>query len=363
MECKAMMNSDFQGQILLEDGTVLNGEMFGSICSSAGEVVFNTGMVGYPETLTDPSYKGQILVFTYPLIGNYGIPANMVGTEIDPSFESDRIQVAGLIVAEVAPNHNHWNSSKSLASWLDENGVPAISGIDTRALTKKLRQKGSMLGKIIAPLGGRTPFYDPNKELLVDQVSIKEPRQYGDGDKTIVLIDCGCKLNIIRSLLVQECTVIRVPWDYDFLDEKYDAIVISNGPGDPEKCRLTISHIQKCFSREKPILGICLGNQLLALAAGARTYKMKFGHRSQNQPCIEVGSNRCYITSQNHGFAVDNSTIPSDWQPWFVNANDGTNEGIKHKSKPYFSVQFHPEATPGPVDTGHIFSHFLSTLS
>jgi carbamoyl-phosphate synthase small subunit len=156
--------------------------------------------------------------------------------------------------------------------------------------------------------------------------------------------------------------VIRVPWDYDFTDDPYDALVVSNGPGDPEKCQPTIGHIQKAFSKEKPILGICLGNQLLALAAGAKTYKMKYGHRSQNQPCIEVGSSRCYITSQNHGFAVDNATLPAGWQPWFVNANDGTNEGIRHATKPYFSVQFHPEATPGPVDTGHIFNQFLSAI-
>jgi carbamoyl-phosphate synthase small subunit len=363
VEFKAMTTSNSQGRILLEDGTALDGNMFGSMNSAAGEVVFNTGMVGYPEALTDPSYKGQILVFTYPLIGNYGIPAKMMGTEIDPYFESDRIQVAGLIVAEAAPKHNHWNSSKSLASWLVEDDVPAISGIDTRALTKKLRHKGSMLGKILTPNGDQRPFYDPNRDLLVDQVSIEEPRRYGDGDKTIILIDCGCKLNIIRSLVAQAVTVVRVPWDYDFSDEKYDAVVISNGPGDPEKCRPTIASIQKAFAKEKPILGICLGNQLLALAAGAGTYKMKFGHRSQNQPCIEVGSQRCYITSQNHGFAVDNATIPSDWQPWFVNANDGTNEGLKHKSKPYFGVQFHPEATPGPVDTRHIFSRFLSAVA
>ncbi len=358
-----MPQSKTLGQIVLEDGTKFIGNMFGSTVPAAGEVVFNTGMVGYPEAMTDPSYKGQILVFTYPLIGNYGVPADTKGPELDSAFESERIQVAGLVVAEVAANHNHWNSSKSLAVWLGENGVPALSGIDTRALTKKLRQQGSMLGKILVKETDTSPFYDPNKDLLVDQVSTKEPRRYGDGDKTVVLVDCGCKLNIIRQLVAQNCTVIRVPWDYDFSDDPYDALVVSNGPGDPEQCQPTIGHIQKAFSKEKPILGICLGNQLLALAAGAKTYKMKYGHRSQNQPCIEVGSSRCYITSQNHGFAVDNATLPAGWQPWFVNANDGTNEGIRHASKPYFSVQFHPEATPGPVDTGHIFNQFLSAIS
>ena len=343
----------------------MRGKLSGSASSVAGEVVFNTGMVGYPEAMTDPSYKGQILVFTFPLIGNYGIPSSHCDSEINDAFESDRIQVAGIVAAELTPNHNHWNSAKSIDKWLKENGVPAVSGVDTRALTKKLRQEGSMLGRIAADGADGSdalPFYDPNKDNLVAQVSIKAPRRYGNGRKTVVLVDCGSKNNIIRSLISNDCTVVRVPWDYDFLDEHYDGIVISNGPGDPEKCGKTVHHLQKALSRDKPILGICLGNQLLALAAGARTYKMKFGHRSQNQPCIESGSNRCYITSQNHGYGVDNASIPKKWEPWFVNANDGSNEGLKHKTKPFFSIQFHPEATPGPVDTRYIFNKFIGIL-
>ncbi|UCE08299.1 MAG: glutamine-hydrolyzing carbamoyl-phosphate synthase small subunit [bacterium] len=356
------MNSDLKcKKLLLEDGSLFFGQSIGFPKPVSGEVVFNTGMVGYPETLTDPSYRGQILVLTYPLIGNYGVPGNSEINGLDYAFESDRIQIAGLIVSEVSPNYNHWNAVKSLQQWLHEQKVPALSEIDTRVITKRLREKGSMLGKITLNKE-YVEFHDPNKDNLVSQVSVREPVVYHGGKKQVVLVDCGCKNSIIRSLLVRDVTVIKVPWDYDFNEDKYDAVVISNGPGDPKMCIKTVSHVQKAMEKDVPVFGICLGNQILSLAAGAETYKLKFGHRSQNQPCIEVSSKRCYITSQNHGFAVDARTLPKDWEPWFVNANDGTNEGIRHSSQPFMSVQFHPEAAPGPVDTNFLFDKFLGML-
>lgn len=346
----------------LEDGTIFKGDSFGALKSVAGEVVFNTGMVGYPETLTDPSYRGQILVLTYPLIGNYGVPNYQNINGLGHAFESERIQISGLIVSEVSKKYNHWNAAASLPQWLNEKKIPALSGVDTRALTKRLREKGTMLGKIVMPEDNLT-FYDPNKEDLVSKVSVKKPIFYEAGKKNVVVIDCGCKLSIIRSLLSRNLNVIRVPYNYDFNDEDYDGVVISNGPGDPKMCVETIEHVKKAMDRNLPILGICLGNQILALAAGADTYKLKFGHRSQNQPTIEVGTKRCYITSQNHGYAVDEKTIPNDWKPSFFNANDGTNEGIRHEFKPFISVQFHPEAAPGPVDTDFMFEKFIRMLT
>ena len=349
-------------RLILKNGAVFEGVSFGAPVSVSGEVVFNTGMVGYPETLTDPSYAGQILVCTYPLIGNYGVP--------DKShFESGKIQVSGLVVSEYSENYSHYSAKQSLANWLKKSGVPAITGVDTRALTKKLREHGVMLGQLLQSdpskkLRASKPetFIDPNKENLVALVSIRERKIYGKGAVRIMVVDCGIKENIIRSLTRPETTVIRVPWDYDFTNEKYDALVLGNGPGDPTMCKPTIEHVKKALAAGKPILGICLGNQILALAAGAKTYKLKYGHRSQNQPCLETASGRCYITSQNHGYAVDSASLPADWEEWFTNANDGSNEGIRHKRKPWRSVQFHPEASPGPTDTAWIFDEFLSQL-
>ena len=343
----------------LEDGTRFTGISFGSGGSVSGEVVFNTGMTGYPEAMTDPSYRGQILVLTYPLIGNYGVPDNSIDEFGLERLESARIQVTGLVVAELSDSYSHWEAKKSLHEWMVEHNIPGIKGIDTRALTKKLREKGVMLGRIVCR---ETPeFSDPNKRNLVAEVSVRERKVYNEpGSPRILLIDCGVKNNIIRSALQRGCSVTRVPWDFDFTNEEYDAIIISNGPGDPKMCAVTIEHIRKALEGSRPILGICLGNQLIALAAGADTYKLKYGHRSQNQPCIDKRTGRCYITTQNHGFAVDTGSLPKDWQPWFYNANDGTNEGMLHKSRPFMSVQFHPEATPGPVDTNFIFDEFLS---
>jgi carbamoyl-phosphate synthase small subunit len=346
-----------EGQLVLEDGAVYAGRVFGCPRPVAGEVVFNTGMVGYPETLTDPSYKGQILVLTYPLIGNYGVPADS-----RDALESERVQIAGLIVSEVSWHYSHWQATMSLARWLAAQGVPALAGIDTRALTKRLRDRGSMLGKIV--VGEQdVAWHDPNTTNLVAQVSVPEPVVYAAGPTRVVVIDCGCKLSIIRSLLARGVTVLRVPWDYDFLHEDFDGVLVSNGPGDPQMCATTIVRVRQVMERDVPIFGICLGHQILALAAGARTYKLKFGHRSQNQPCLEVGTPRCYITSQNHGYAVDGQTLPAEWEPWFTNGNDGTNEGVRHRTRPFMSVQFHPEAAPGPGDTAFLFDTFLGTLA
>ena len=348
-------------RLVLEDGSAFAGRSFGFPASVSGEVVFNTGMVGYPEALTDPSYKGQILVLTYPLIGNYGVSADYTGDLLGGRFESDRPQISGLIVAAVSMQHNHWNAAKSLAEWLHKHEVPALAELDTRALTKRLREKGSMLAKILID-DRQVPFQDPNTENLISLVSLEKPLVYAGGKTRVVVIDNGCKNSIIRSLLTRGVTVIRVPWNYDFLNEEFDGVLISNGPGDPKMCGKTIATVRRAMDKGHPVFGVCLGHQILALAAGGNTYKLKFGHRSQNQPCRELGTQRCYITSQNHGYAVDIQTLPGDWEPWFTNANDGTNEGLRHRSRPFRSVQFHPEGAPGPVDTNFLFDEFLATL-
>lgn len=347
--------------MLLQDGSVVEGSAFGAPRSVSGEVVFNTGMVGYPESLTDPSYRGQILVLTYPLIGNYGVPGRNDQNGLPSGLESDRIQVAALIVSECSYQFNHWNSIRSLSDWLKAENIPGLQGIDTRMLTKRLRESGTQLGKIEFRQEV-LEFYDPNKENLVSKVSVEKPIVYPGGRTTIAVVDCGCKNSIMRNLLARDVTVVRVPWDYDFAHESFDGTVISNGPGDPKMCRETIRNVKNAMEEGRPIFGICLGHQILALAAGADTYKLKFGHRSQNQPCIQYGTKRCYITSQNHGYAVSNETLPENWDPWFANANDGTNEGIRHRSEPFMSVQFHPEAAPGPVDTNFLFDEFLRAV-
>jgi carbamoyl-phosphate synthase small subunit len=311
--------------------------------------------------LTDPSYKGQILTLTYPLIGNYGSPLQSNTEGISDFLESDEIHISGLIISDYSFNYSHWNAAKSLGDWLKEHKIPALYDIDCRAITKKIREKGAMLGKIEFE-NQEIDFYDPNLDNLVNQVSIKEKIIYGNGDNRILLIDCGVKANIIRSLLKFNTTVIRVPWDYDFSKEKYDGLFISNGPGDPMQCTPTIEHLKISLQQDIPIFGICLGNQLLALASGAKTYKLKYGHRGYNQPVLEVGTNKAYITTQNHGFAVDSATLSEDWEPYFINLNDGSNEGLKHKTKPIFSAQFHPEASGGPTDTEFLFNNFIEQV-
>jgi carbamoyl-phosphate synthase small subunit len=348
-------------KLVLEDGTEFKGKSFGHEGSVSGEVVFNTSMTGYTESLTDPSYKGQILTLTYPLVGNYGIPGDDVENDLRKFFESNNLHISALIVADYSFDYSHWNAVESLADWLKANKVPGIYGIDTRQLTKIIREKGTMLGKIVFEKQD-IDFYDPNLDNLVAQVSISEKEVYGNGKYKILLVDVGVKYNIIRNLLKRDTTVVRVPWDYDFSNEEYDGLFITNGPGDPKMCVATIQHLSKAIEGNRPIFGICLGNQLLALASGADTYKLKYGHRSHNQPVLQVGTNKAYITSQNHGFAIDNSTLKSDWEPLYVNLNDNTNEGMRHKTKPFFSTQFHPEASGGPTDTEFLFDEFLEMV-
>lgn len=348
-------------RLVLEDGTTFEGKSFGYEKSVAGEVVFYTAMTGYPESLTDPSYTGQILVSTFPLIGNYGVPKDSQDRGLYEFYESNKIHITGLIISDYSFEYSHWNAMKSLGDWLKEWKVPGLFGIDTRALTKIIRMKGSLLGKIEFD-DERIDFYDPNKENLVAKASTDQVEVYGTGEHRVVLVDCGVKYNIIRCLMDRNATVIRVPWDYDFSNEEFDGIFLSNGPGDPALCDATVENIRKTMKIEKPIMGICLGNQLLARAAGADTYKLKFGHRSHNQPVLLHGTNRCFITSQNHGYAVDTKSLPDDWEPLFTNVNDDTNEGIRHKTKPFFSTQFHPEASSGPVDTEFLFDDFINNV-
>ena len=343
------------GKLILEDGSTFEGKSFGGTKATAGEVVFSTGMTGYPESLTDPSYKGQILILTYPLIGNYGVPDKKY-------WESDGIKVSGLIVSNYIDTPSHFQSRQTLSQWLKKENIPALEIIDTRFLTQKIRVKGTMLGKIVFKKDIK--FYNPDEENLVAQVSTKKIQDLNPSKKakTILLIDCGAKENIARCLIKRGVRIIVIPWDFDPTTSKikFDAIVISNGPGDPKKADKTILNIKKVLQRRIPILGVCLGNQILALAAGGDTKKLKFGHRSQNQPCQLVGSDRCFITTQNHGFEV--SKIPKGFSPWFRNANDGSNEGIIHNKLPFMSVQFHPEANPGPTDTEWIFDYFLKKI-
>ncbi len=343
------------GALVLEDGTRFEGASFGYPRSMAGEIVFCTGMVGYPEALTDASFAGQILTMTYPILGNYGVPTSL-------SWEDDRMHVAGLIVSQYIDTPSHAQSVMSLGEWLKRERVPALEIKDTRMLTQHLRKHGAMLGKIV--IHEDVPFSDPNEENLVARVSGKEVQVDGVGDTTIVLIDCGAKRNILRTLTQRNVRIVTVPWDYDLfapmVDFKFDGILISNGPGNPKKVQKTLETLRTAMERKIPTLGICLGHQLLALAAGGDTYKLKFGHRSQNQPSLLCGTKRCYITTQNHGYAV--GTLPAHFEPWFVNANDGSNEGMRHTSLPFFSVQFHPEAAPGPMDTEWIFDYFLERV-
>ncbi|MBC8602284.1 glutamine-hydrolyzing carbamoyl-phosphate synthase small subunit [Parabacteroides acidifaciens] len=380
--------------LVLDDGSEFHGFSFGYDKAVAGEVVFNTAMTGYPESLTDPSYAGQLMVLTYPLVGNYGVPPFSIEENDLPTFmESEKIHAEAIIVSDYSEEYSHWNAVESLSDWLKREMIPGITGIDTRALTKKIREHGVMMGRIVisdadnevesGKVKDESEMPDYGSINYVDRVSCKDIIVYRpDGTsstypigsdnfqlssfnsqlKHVVLLDCGVKANIIRCLLKRNVTVVRVPWDYDFNTLEYDGLFISNGPGDPDTCDVAVQHIRKALAGDKPICGICMGNQLLAKAGGASIYKLKYGHRSHNQPVRMVGTERCFITSQNHGYAVDNDTLGADWEPLFINMNDGTNEGIKHKTKPFFSSQFHPEACSGPTDTEFIFDKFVALL-
>ncbi len=349
--------------LILENGKVFKGFAFGDERSTSGEVVFSTPMTGYTEMLTDPAYQGQILVMTYPLVGNYGVSNCECVDSVIKSFESDKIHIRGLIVTDCSFNYSHWNAAKSFRDWLIENHIPAIFGVDTREITKEIRENGVMLGKIVVEgCDECAEFYDPNKENLVSEVSLKEITKYGSGDCKVVLVDCGSKEYIVNSLLKRGVEVVRVPWDYDFSTMEYDGVLLSTGPGNPEMCGVTIENIRKAMQTEKPILGIGLGHQLLALAAGAKIQKLKCGHRGCNQPVVIEGTDRAVITSQNHGYAVDATTLPEGWEIRFTNLNDATNSGIGHINKPFASVQFHPESSRGPEDTSFIFDNFIEQI-
>ena len=381
--------------LILDDGSRFHGKSFGYEKPVAGEVVFNTAMTGYPESLTDPSYAGQLMTLTYPLVGNYGVPPFTVEPNGLATFmESERIHAEAIIVSDYSEDFSHWNAVESLADWLKREQVPGITGIDTRELTKVLREHGVMMGRIV--------FDDVENEIdnsqltidnyedvnYVDRVSCKEIIVYTGKEsplhfpittptaqlncqlstvncqlKRVVLLDCGVKSNILRCLLKRDVEVIRVPWVYDYNELEFAGLFISNGPGDPDTCDAAVQNIRRAMKNEKlPIFGICMGNQLLSKAGGAKIYKLKYGHRSHNQPVRMVGTERCFITSQNHGYAVDNTTLREDWEPLFINMNDGSNEGIRHKRNPWFSAQFHPEAASGPTDTEFLFDEFVKLL-
>jgi len=384
------MQTDRIATLILDDGTTFRGYSFGYEKPVAGEVVFNTAMTGYPESLTDPSYAGQLMVLTYPLIGNYGVPPRTFQPNgLSTFMESEKIHAEAIIISDYSREYSHWNAQCSLGDWLKEEHIPGIYGIDTRALTKKLREHGVMMGRIeIEGMDNGELTMDNYGEVnYVDKVSCKDILVYSGEEshsfgidtpaetlnsqlsilncqlkKKVVLLDCGVKHNIIRSLLKRNLMVVRVPWNYDFNHLDYDGLFLSNGPGDPDTCDAAVQNIRKALAGDRPICGICMGNQLLAKAGGASIYKLKYGHRSHNQPVRMVGTEHCFITSQNHGYAVDSETLGTDWEPLFINMNDGTNEGIRHKTKPFFSSQFHPEACSGPTDTDFMFDRFAKLL-
>ncbi len=374
MNTKTELQETGKAVLVLEDGSTFVGSGFGAPKKVSGEIVFSTSMVGYPESLTDPSYKGQILTFTYPLVGNYGVPPYDKENGVLKYFESDDIKVTGFVVHELCKNPFHWASTRTLDQWLKDEDVPGIYGIDTRKLTKKLRVKGVLLGILKVCEADEEPdlpkllkevknVQDPNFTDLAKQVTVKEPVRYSvGGDKTAVLIDCGVKYGILRNLLRRGFDVIRVPYDYSaeqILDYKPDGVMISNGPGDPKQCVKTVEAVRELVDVDMPMMGVCLGTQILALALGGDTYKLKYGHRSQNQPALDLETGRCYITTQNHGYTVERDSIKdTGLEEWFMNANDKTVEGVKHKTKPAFALQWHPEASPGPYDTEFLFDRF-----
>ncbi len=385
--------------LVLDDGTVLGGEGFGSPTTAHGELVFNTGMVGYTETLTDPSYRGQLLTLTYPLVGNYGVPdpADRDEDGIPRHFESDRIQARGLVVHELSLTASHWRLSMTLDEWLHGHGVPGISGIDTRALTKRLREGGVMMAALAVAAPGEKVDADAVREGLaaarrydseefMGEVSTASDVRYGvrasppgqpparpdqpapadappppgaAARGPVVVIDTGAKNAIIRSVRRLGYGVVRVPWDTPagrIMAMDPSGVVISNGPGDPQRCAATIETARALIDGDVPTLGICLGAQIIGLAGGARTYKLKYGHRGQNKSCLNLDDGQVYVTSQNHGYCIDPDSLGgTDFDLWFSNTDDRTVEGIRHRSRRCIAVQFHPEASPGPYDCRFIF--------
>lgn len=338
-------------QLFLSDGVTFAGQAPAwQQGSFAGEVVFNTGMTGYVESLTDPSYSNQILVFTYPMIGNYGVEL--------AAAESAKIQVSGVVVSTAAKKWSHAKADWSLLDWLKSQNIPILMDVDTRALTKHLRSRGTMQGAISdKPVDTKKLVAAPTVPPTFEPVIYNEQHA-----KTVILVDCGAKENIVRELMKLPVRIKRVPADYDYSAENYDGVLFSNGPGDPTDYQSTVDIAQKAIHSGKPLFGICLGNQIMGLAAGAKTYKLPFGHRGHNQPCMESQTKRCYVTSQNHGYAIDEKSLPKGWRVSFRNLNDNSVEGIAHVSKPFFSVQFHPEACPGPTDTAWLFETFAKAL-
>ena len=363
--------------LILEDGTVFEGMGFGYSTISFGEAVFNTGMTGYTEALTDPSYSGQILTLTYPLVGNYGVPDPMAkdADGIRKNFESEMIQARGLVVHELSLTASHWNMSMTLDEWLYNEKIPGISGIDTRELTIKLRTSGVMMAALVV---SDTPIDVPeikkklesakkyNDEEFMNAVSIKEPQTFGSESESIVVIDTGVKNSILRNVRSLGYKVIKVPWNYSLekiLSYNPKGIIFSNGPGDPIKCAETMKTAKEVIEKNIPTLGICLGAQILGLAGGANTYKLKYGHRGQNKSCIDLDNNQVYVTSQNHGYCIDPDSLKNtDFKLWFTNTDDKTVEGIKHKQKKIIAVQFHPEASPGPFDCMFIFEELKKLI-
>jgi carbamoyl-phosphate synthase small subunit len=363
------MNAPVAMKLLLEDGTEMSGRAFGAAVSVGGEVVFNTGMTGYVEALTDPSYRGQILVLTYPLVGSYGVPPPRAPGSLDGPYESGRVQVQGLVVQSYVNKYSHHAATRSLGTWLEAEGVPGITGIDTRTLTRRLREHGTMKGWLVAAKDDAARA--SNRAETVDMkevfrlVAPDNLIRYAGGPLKVLLVDAGAKDNMVRSLLKRGATVVRAPWHTDLapLAAECDGMVIGNGPGDPKDLMPLVTQVRSllpCY--RKPVFGICLGHQILALAAEGDTYKLPYGHRGVNQPVQDLITRRCYITSQNHGYAVRHEALPADWEPWFVNVNDGTSEGIRSRTRPFFSVQFHPEASPGPEDTAFLFDDFMRVV-
>jgi len=341
----------------LSDGTTFEGTPFGARCGASGEVVFNTGMTGYTETLTDPSYRGQILAITYPLVGNYGVP--------DEGWESRRIQIEGLVVGRHAPHPSHPRMRRTLDEWLREQGIPAICDVDTRALTRRLRSAGTLAGRLVDEAAGGAERAPVDMERAAELVTEPGIRRYDGGRRRVLLIDTGAKDSIVRCLQARGLGVVRAAFfeRWESLLGEVDAVVLPNGPGDPSSLPGLVARVRPLLDGRLPILGICLGHQLVALAAGARTYKLPFGHRSQNQPVLEVETRRAYMTSQNHGYAVAEDAIPRGFVEAYRNLNDGTNEGLRHRSRPILTVQFHPEAAAGPRDTEHVFDRFAGLLT